>query len=76
MGAHPSAWTEAVAEIGAIHAAVAVIYVLQLYDDDASSGRNSIRNAGGYFRSIVRLIKGGQLDLETALLTLRRRKLA
>ncbi|ANY84968.1 replication protein C (plasmid) [Microvirga ossetica] len=76
LGAHPSAWTEAVAEIGAIHAAVAVIYVLQLYDDDASSGRNSIRNAGGYFRSIVRLIKGGQLDLETALLTLRRRKLA
>jgi replication initiation protein RepC len=76
LGAHPSAWTEAVEEIGPIHAAVAVIYVLQVYDDDVSSGRNCIRNAGGYFRSIVRLIKGGQLDLETALLAMRRRKLA
>jgi replication initiation protein RepC len=65
-----------VEEIGPIHAAVAVIYVLQVYDDDVSSGRNCIRNAGGYFRSIVRLIKGGQLDLETALLAMRRRKLA
>ncbi|WP_457092663.1 plasmid replication protein RepC [Microvirga sp. P5_D2] len=76
LGAHPSAWVEAVEGIGPIHAAVAVIYVLQLYDDDVSNGKNSIRNAGGYFRSVIRLIKGGQLDLENALLTLRRRKLA
>lgn len=76
LGAHPSAWNEAVEEIGPIYAAVAVIYVLQVYDDDVSSGRNCIRNAGGYFRSLIRLIKSGQIDLETALLTLRRRKLA
>jgi replication initiation protein RepC len=76
LGAHPSAWTEAVEEIGAVHAATAVIYVLQLYDDDVSSGRNNIRNPGGYFRSIVRLIKYGQLELEAALLALRRRKMA
>jgi replication initiation protein RepC len=76
LGAHPSAWSEAVEEIGPIHAAVAVIYVLQIYDDDVSSGRNCIRNAGGYFRSVIRLIKESRLDLEAALLTLRRRKLA
>ncbi|PVE24957.1 replication protein C [Microvirga sp. KLBC 81] len=76
LGAHPSAWDEAVEEIGAIQAATAVIYVLQLYDDDVSSGRNRIRNAGGYFRSIVRMIKAGQLDLDAELLVLRRRKMA
>ncbi|WP_134500379.1 plasmid replication protein RepC [Microvirga pakistanensis] len=76
LGAHPSAWKEAAEDIGAIHAAVAVIYVLQLYDEDVSSGRNSIRNPGGYFRSVVRLIKEGRLDLESALLALRRRKMA
>jgi len=75
LGAHPSAWNEAVEEIGAIQAATAVIYVLQLYDDDVSSGRNRIRNAGGYFRSIVRMIKAGAIDLEAELLTVRRRRM-
>ncbi|RDI57778.1 plasmid replication protein RepC [Microvirga subterranea] len=75
LGAHPSAWEEAVGEIGAIQAATAVIYVLQLHDDDVASGRNRIRNAGGYFRSIVRLIKEGRLDLQAELLALRRRKM-
>jgi replication initiation protein RepC len=76
LGAHPSAWTEAVEGLGAIHAATAVIYVLQLYEDDVRTGRNSIRNAGGYFRSMVRLIKSGKIDLQAELLTLRRHKLA
>ncbi|WP_262272404.1 plasmid replication protein RepC [Microvirga yunnanensis] len=76
LGAHPSAWTEAVEAIGAIHAATAVIYVLQLYDDDVSSGKNSIRSPGGYFRSIIRLVKSGEIDLQTELLALRRHKLA
>jgi replication initiation protein RepC len=76
LGAHPSAWTEAVEDIGAIGAATAVVYVLQLYDDDVSSGKHSIRNPGGYFRSIVRLVKSGEIDLQTELLALRRHKLA
>ena len=76
LGAHPSAWDEAVADIGAIQAATTVMYVLQLYDDDVASGRNRIRNAGGYFRSVVRMIKAGQLDLEAELRTLRRRRMA
>ena len=75
LGAHPSAWEEAVGEIGAIQAATAVIYVLQLHDDDVASGSNRIRNAGGYFRSIVRMIKDGRLDLQAELLALRRRKM-
>jgi replication initiation protein RepC len=75
LGAHPNAWAEAVAEIGATNAAIAVIYVLQLYDDDVSSGKNSIRNPGGYLRSIIRLIKAGKLDLHTELLALRRRRM-
>jgi replication initiation protein RepC len=76
LGAHLSAWTEAVEAIGAIHAATAVIYVLQLYDDDVSSGKHSIRNPGGYFRSIIRLVKSGEIDIQTELLALRRHKLA
>lgn len=75
LGAHPSAWDEAVREIGAIQAATAVVYALQLYDDDVSSGRNRIHNPGGYFRSIVRMIKLGQFDLHAHLLALRRRKM-
>ena len=38
LGAHESAWTEAVAEIGLVKAAVAVIYVLQLHEDDVEKG--------------------------------------
>lgn len=74
LGAHPSAWDEAVAGIGAVPAATAVIYVLQLYDD-VSSGRQRIRNAGGYFRALVRRIRAGEIDLAAELLALRRRKM-
>jgi len=75
LGAHPSTWDEAVRTIGDLSAAAAVIYVLQLYDDDVASGRNRIRNAGGYYRSIVRLIGSGAINLQSELLALRRRKL-
>jgi replication initiation protein RepC len=75
LGAHPSAWDEAVNAIGAVSAATAVIYVLQIYEDDVSSGRNLIRNAGGYFRSIVRRVGKGEVDLRSELLALRRRKM-
>ncbi len=75
LGAHPSAWEEAVEAVGALRAAAAVIYVLQLYDDDVSSGRNRIRNAGGYFRSLVRRVGRGELDLQAELIALRRRKM-
>ncbi|WP_414472138.1 plasmid replication protein RepC [Microvirga sp. M2] len=76
LGAHPSAWTEAVEDLGAVRAATAVIFVLQLHEDDVRSGKNSIRNPGGYFRSMVRLIKNTEIDLQAELLTLRRHKQA
>jgi replication initiation protein RepC len=75
LGAHPSTWDEAVRTIGDFSAAAAVIYVLQLYDDDVASGRNRIRNAGGYFRSVVRMISRGDINLQSELLAMRRRKL-
>ncbi|MBQ0822686.1 helix-turn-helix domain-containing protein [Microvirga sp. HBU67558] len=75
LGAHPSTWDEAVRAIGDLSAAAAVIYVLQLYDDDVASGRNRIRNAGGYYRFIVRMISRGGINLQAELLALRRRKL-
>jgi replication initiation protein RepC len=75
LGAHESAWNEAVAEIGPVGAATAVIYVLQLYDDDVSSGTQKIRNPGGYFRAFVRMVKSGKINLEVELLAMRRRRM-
>src|SRR5690606_2835260 len=69
LGAHESAWNEAVAEIGAVQAAAAVIYVLQLYEDDVATGGSRIRNPGGYFRALVRMIKAQKLNLEVELMT-------
>lgn len=76
LGAHESAWNEAVAEVGPVKAAVAVLYVLQLYDDDVSSGGTRIRNPGGYFRALVRMVKAGKLHLEVELLAMRRRRMS
>jgi replication initiation protein RepC len=76
LGAHSSIWSEATSDIGAVSAALAVIYVLQLCDDDVSSGKHIIRNPGGYLRSVVRLIKKGELNLMSELLILRRRRMA
>jgi replication initiation protein RepC len=75
LGAHPSSWEEAVEAVGSLRAAAAVIYVLQLHEDDILSGRNRIQNAGGLFRSIVRGIARGGIDLQAELLALRRRKM-
>ncbi len=76
LGAHESAWNEAVAEIGPIGAAAAVIYVLQLYDNDVSTGGSRIKNPGGYFRALVRMVKAGRLNLEVELLAMRRRRMS
>ncbi|ANY82687.1 replication protein C (plasmid) [Microvirga ossetica] len=76
LGANESAWNEAVAEIGLVRAAVTVIYVLQLYDDDVSSGEGRIKNPGGYFRAMARLVKAGRIDLSVELLAMRRRRMS
>ena len=76
LGAHESAWNEAVADIGPLGAAVAVLYVLQLYEDDVSTGGTRIKNPGGYFRALVRMVKAGKLNLEVELLAMRRRRMS
>jgi replication initiation protein RepC len=77
LGAHESAWAEAVTEIGVLRAAIAVIYTLQLYDDDLAKhgGESRIKNPGGYYRALVRMIKAGKLDLGVELLAMRRRRM-
>ncbi|KLK91677.1 replication protein C [Microvirga vignae] len=76
LSANESAWNEAVAEIGLVRAAVTVIYVLQLYDADVSSGEGRIKNPGGYFRAMARLVKAGKVDLSVELLAMRRRRMS
>jgi len=78
LGAHESAWTEAVEEIGTVRAAIAVIYTLQLYEDDVAKngGESRIKNPGGYFRALARMVKAGKIDLAVELLAMRRRRMA
>lgn len=75
IGAHPSAWAEACTAMGPYEAAVLVLVVAQLHDEDVGSGRNRIRNPGGYFRRLVRLAGEGRYQLGTELLAMRRRRM-
>ncbi|WP_226582545.1 plasmid replication protein RepC [Acuticoccus sediminis] len=76
LGANETVWTEAVASIGPLRAAVAVIYVTQLYEDDLNRGGDSrIRNPGGYLRAFVRMVASGKIDLAADLLAMRRRRM-
>ena len=78
LGAHESAWAEAVEDIGTVRAAIAVIYVLQLYEDDVArnGGESRIKNPGGYFRALTRMVKTGKIDLAVELLAMRRRRMS
>jgi replication initiation protein RepC len=55
-----------------------VIYTLQLYEDDAarSGGESRIKNPGGYFRALTRMVKSGKIDLAVELLAMRRRRMS
>ncbi|MBL0407411.1 replication protein C [Microvirga aerilata] len=77
LGAHESAWAEAVEEVGPVRAAISVIYVLQLYEDDLAKngGESRIKNPGGYFRALTRMVKSGKIDLAVELLAMRRRRM-
>lgn len=76
IGAHPSAWREAAEKLGDLRAAVLVLIVLQLVDDDLSGGANRIKNPGGLFRDMARRCEIGQLNLFVELSALRRRHMA
>ena len=74
LGAHHSAWEEAVDKLGLELATATVLYVTQLLDDDAASGAGRIRNPGGYFRALVRLMIDGRFNLSAELARLKRRR--
>jgi replication initiation protein RepC len=78
LGAHESAWAEAVEEVGPVRAAIAVLYTLQLYEDDLArnGGESRIKNPGGYFRALTRMVKSGKIDLAVELLAMRRRRMS
>lgn len=74
IGAHESAWREAVELIGPLAAAMTVILVLQKHEDDQAAGTDRIKNPGGYFRAMVRMIAEGRVRLETELVGLLKRR--
>jgi replication initiation protein RepC len=78
LGANESAWAEAVEGIGTVRAAIAVLYTLQLYEDDLAKngGESRIKNPGGYYRALVRMVKAGKINLGVELLALRRRRMS
>jgi replication initiation protein RepC len=71
FGVSASGWEEATREIGALGASVTLVYVVQMQTRPAP-GSDPIKNAGGYFRAMVRLIKAGQLDLTKEVLKMMR----
>lgn len=74
LGAHESAWNEAAELLGPVRAAIVVVITLQLHVDDVASGKNHIKNPGGYFRALMRLVATGRMNLQTELLTMSRRR--
>ncbi len=75
IGAHPSAWEEACQNLGRDRAAILVLIVAQLQDDETRRGENRMRNPGGYFRKLVRLAHEGRYGIEVELQAMRRRRM-
>lgn len=61
-GISPSAWDEALKDIGPLPAAATFIMVLQMQINPAP-GVEHIRNLGGYYRAMVRLLREGRINL-------------
>lgn len=66
FGVSKSGWDDAVDAVGPVLAAATLIYVVQL-QMKPSPGSDPIRNAGGYFRAVVRLISDGRFSLSAEL---------
>lgn len=73
FGVSKSGWDDAVGAIGPVLAAATLVYVVQL-QIKPSPGSDPIRNAGGYFRAVVRLISDGRFSLSAELLRMAGRK--
>ncbi|PZR92075.1 MAG: hypothetical protein DI537_14715 [Stutzerimonas stutzeri] len=72
FGVSKSGWDDAVTAIGPILAAATLVYVVQL-QIKPSPGSDPIRNAGGYFRAVVRLIADGKFHLSSEIERMARR---
>ena len=75
IGAHASAWSEACVGLGRLRAAIMVLIVAQIHEDDVRSGEHRIQNPGGYFRKLVRLAVEGRFDINVELMGMRRRRM-
>ena len=62
FGISLSGWDEACASVGELNAAAAMIYVMQMQMAPLPDAQ-PIKNAGGYYRVMVRLMKEGQVSL-------------
>lgn len=69
LGAHASAWKEAVDLLGPPAAAAVLFMVLQRYD----ANPDSMRNPGGYFRAMARTVADRKINLMMELLEMRRK---
>lgn len=74
LGASEDAWNEVSKDLGPVRAAIVVAITLQLHTDDVATGKNQIRNPGGYFRALGRLVAEGRMNLMTELMMMRRRR--
>lgn len=72
FGVSPSAWEEAAREIGGLGAAATLVYVIQMQMRPAP-GSDPIKNAGGYFRVMMRLVREGRINIGEEIAKLRRR---
>ncbi|MBX5130687.1 replication protein C [Rhizobium lentis] len=72
FGVSPSAWEEARREIGPVPAAATLVWVIQIQSRPAP-GAEQIKNVGGYFRAMCRLIREGRVNLSDEIGKLRRR---
>jgi replication initiation protein RepC len=72
FGVHQSAWVEAMERLGSTAGAVFFV-ALQNYVLDQRN-KAQIKNFGGYFRSTVRRVAAGELDLTAEIQALRHRR--
>jgi replication initiation protein RepC len=73
FGVSVSAWEEARREIGPVPAAATLVWVIQMQARPAA-GAEQIKNFGGYFRAMCRLIRDGRVNLDEEIQKLRRRQ--
>ncbi|QIG75649.1 putative replication protein [Rhizobium phage RHph_Y2_17_1] len=73
FGVSASAWEEARREIGPVPASATLVWVIQMQARPAA-GAEQIKNVGGYFRAMCRLVRAGQVNLDEEIQKLKRRQ--